>query len=163
MLTSREFVELEDGEEQEEEVRVRTDEEIVQEVAREAAQRDGKIADKCEEGPDPDSDDEEQVNLAEMMDAATKLENGAAEIGGCGSELSALCRKFRVELRRAMNREAQQLCHAPGWGHIVLHYVTSIILHNAENALEFRGNRHYALLHFLLYHKTEVFGCGSST
>ena len=41
-------------------------------------------------------------------------------------------------------------------GHIVLHYVTIIILHDAENALEFRGNGPYALLQFLLYiHETK--------
>ena len=67
----------------------------------------------------------------------------------------SFCRKFRVELQRAMNREAQRrtivsrvtLCVGASsfvtllaGGHIVLHYVTIIILHNAENALEFRGN-----------------------
>ena len=43
-----------------------------------------------------------------MQANQAQLENGAAGIGGCGSELSVLCRKFGVELRRAMNREAQQ-------------------------------------------------------
>jgi len=36
------------------------------------------------------------------MDAATKLENGAPTIGAYGPELSKLCRKFRVKLRKVM-------------------------------------------------------------
>ena len=105
VLTANEFVEL-DGEEEEEEVKLRTDEEIVEEVTREMAGPDGETVDEVEE--DDDSDDEESISLAEMMDAAMKLENGAPMVGGCGTELSALCRRFRVELRRAMDQEARQ-------------------------------------------------------
>ena len=43
-----------------------------------------------------------------MQANQAQLENEAAGIGGCGSELSVLCPKFRVELQRAINREAQQ-------------------------------------------------------
>ena len=85
-----------------------------------------------------------------MQANQAQLENGAAGIDGCGSELSVLCRKFRVELQRAMNREAQHrtivsrvtlYVAASGFvtllagGHIVLHYVTIIILHNAEKCI----------------------------
>lgn len=106
-LTPQEFIEL-DVEDEEEEVRVRTDEEIVEEVRREEARLNGETVDGDEEGDDGDDVDEEQITLAEMMDAAMKLENGAPTVGSYGPELSRLCRKFRVELRRAMVLEAQQ-------------------------------------------------------
>ena len=106
VLTANEFVELEGEDEEEEEVKLRTDEEIVEEVTRELAGPEGETVDEVEE--DNDSDDEEPLSLAEMMDAAMKLENGAPMVGGCGTELSALCRRFRIELRRAMDQEARQ-------------------------------------------------------
>jgi hypothetical protein len=102
VLTANEFVELE-GEKEEEEVRVRTDEEIVEEVTRGTG---GETVDDVEE--DGDSDDDEHISLAAMMDAATKLENGAPRVGGSGQELSSVCRKFRLALRRLMMEEAQQ-------------------------------------------------------
>ena len=105
-LTPQEFIELDGEEQEEEEVRLRTDEEIVGEVARETAQLNGETVDD-DEG-DGDDDDKEQITLTEMMVAAMKLENGAPTVGGCGPELSNLCRKFRVELRKAMILEAQQ-------------------------------------------------------
>lgn len=43
-----------------------------------------------------------------MMDAATKLENRALLVGGCGPELLNLCHKFKFELRRMIVLEAQQ-------------------------------------------------------
>ena len=106
VLTANEFVELEGEDEEEEEVKLRTDGEIVEEVTRELAGPEGETVDEVEE--DNDSDDEEPLSLAEMMDAAMKLENGAPMVGGCGTELSALCRRFRIELRRAMDQEARQ-------------------------------------------------------
>jgi hypothetical protein len=104
VLTPQEFVEL-DGE-QEEEGQLRTDEEIVEEVTRGATKFDEEGIVDEDEGDG--CDDDEQISLAEMMDAATKLENGALTIGGCGPELSNLCCKFRIELRRMMLLEAQQ-------------------------------------------------------
>ena len=95
-----------DGEEEGEEVKLRTDEEIVEEVIGETARLDGEMADGDEENDDDDDDDE--ITLAELMDAAMKLENGAPAIGGHGAELSNLCRKFRGELRKAMLLEARQ-------------------------------------------------------
>ena len=106
VLTANEFVELEGEDEEEEEVKLRTDGEIVEEVTRELAGPEGETVDEVEE--DNDSDDEEPLSLAEMMDAAMKLENGAPMVGGCGTELSALCRRFGIELRRAMDQEARQ-------------------------------------------------------
>lgn len=115
VLTAQEFIEL-DGEEEEEEegeVKLRTDEEIVGEVTREMARLNGEAVDEDEgdgnvDDNDEDDEDEVQVTLAEMMDAAMKLESGAPMVGGCGPELSNLCRKFRVEVRRMMMLEARQ-------------------------------------------------------
>ena len=103
-LTPQEFIEL-DGEEEDEEVKLRTDEEIIEEVTGEIAQLNGEVVDEDEED---DEDDEEHITLTEMMDAATRLEKGAPAIGSHGAELSSLCRKFRVELRKAMLLEARQ-------------------------------------------------------
>ena len=64
--------------------------------------------------PDVDQDkedndnDEEPINLAELMEMARKLENEAPTVGGSGFEVSKLCRRFRLELRRVMNLKAQQ-------------------------------------------------------
>lgn len=107
-LTPHEFIELDgEGEEEEEEVRLRTDEEIVEDVTREAARLNGEEV-VIEDGEGDESDDEEQITLTDMMDAATKLENGAFSVGRYGPELSSLCRKFRVELRKVMVLESQQ-------------------------------------------------------
>jgi hypothetical protein len=103
VLTPQEFIEL-DGE-QEEERQSRTDEEIVEEITRGMATLDN---DEIIEDEDDGCGDEEEISLAEMMDAATKLEKGALTVGGCGPELSNLCRKFRVELRKTILLEAQQ-------------------------------------------------------
>ena len=105
-LTPHEYVKL-DGEEEEEGVGPRTDEEIVEEIRRETAKLNGEVVD-ADEGDSGNNDEEEPITLTEMMDAATKLESGAPMMGGCGPELSNLCRKFRVELRRIMILEAQQ-------------------------------------------------------
>jgi len=42
------------------------------------------------------------------MDVATKLETGVPTVGSHGSELSKLCRKFRVQLRKVIALEAQK-------------------------------------------------------
>ena len=102
VLTPQEFIEL-DGE-QEEERQSRTDEEIVEEITRGMATLDDEEIVEDED----DGCDDEEISLSEMMDAATKLEKGALTVGGCGPELSSLCRKFRVELRKMILLEAQQ-------------------------------------------------------
>jgi hypothetical protein len=110
-LTPREFIELDGDVAEEEEAKMRTDDEIVEEVMKGTARLNGEAVDEDEGDRDDDDDDDDdlvEVTLAEMMDAATKLENGAPMVGGCGPELSSLCRKFRVELRRMMILEAQQ-------------------------------------------------------
>ena len=106
-LTPHQFIELEGEGEEEGDVNLRTDEEIVEEIRREAARFNGEVVNE-DEGDVSDDDDEVEVTLAEMMDAAMKLENGAPTVGGCGPQLSNLCRKFRIDLRRAMVLEAQQ-------------------------------------------------------
>ena len=64
--------------------------------------------------PDVDQDKEdndndgELINLAELMEVARKLENEAPTVGGSGFEVSKLCRRFRLELKRVMNLKAQQ-------------------------------------------------------
>jgi hypothetical protein len=76
---------------------------------KETAWLNGEAVDEDEDDRDDDDNDNlVEVTLAEMMDAATKLENGAPMVGGCNPELSSLCRKFRDELRRMMILEAQQ-------------------------------------------------------
>ena len=88
------------------------------------------------------------------MAAALKLENGAPAVGSCGTELSALCRRFRVELRRVMDQEARQTTLAdsrpmilsrPWLGATMLQYVTVLIMYNGENAVRFLGDGPYAL------------------
>ena len=37
-------------------------------------------------------------SLTEIMDAAMKLENETPAVGGCGSEPSKLCRRFRADV-----------------------------------------------------------------
>ena len=152
-----------DSEKEEEEVRLRTDGEIVEDIRKETTWVNGETVNEDEGDGEDCNDDDEQITLAEMMDAAVKLEGGAPTVGGCGPELSNLCRKFRIELRRVMMLKAQQMtlddffaanpqvCHTLAGCHIVLHCVTNIITHNADNALRFWGNRQYALLQFLLY------------
>ena len=85
----------------------RTDEEIVEEIRRQTARLNGEVVD-ADEGDSGDDGEEEPITLTEMMDAATRLESGAPMVGGRGPELSNLCHKFRVELRRIMILEAQQ-------------------------------------------------------
>ena len=64
---------------------------------------------KDEEGDNSDDDDDvAHVSRAEMMEAAAKLEIGALTAGGCGPELSDLCRKFRIELGRLTILEMRQ-------------------------------------------------------
>ena len=103
------FIELE-GEEEEvrEEVRLRTDDEIVAEVTREEAKLDGEDTDVDEDKEDTDNDEKPGMTLAEMMDTAMRLENEAPTAGGCGSEVAKILRRFRLELRRTMDLEAQQ-------------------------------------------------------
>ena len=103
-LTAEEFVDL-DGEEEEEEVKLRTDDEIVEEITRGGTRlSDKEVVDEDDE----DSDGEEQITLTEMMDAAMKLERGAPSVGGSSPDLSNLCRKFRLEVQRIMVLEAKQ-------------------------------------------------------
>jgi hypothetical protein len=90
------FVELE-GKEEGEEVRLRTDEEIIEEVKKDMAPPEEAI----DETKD-DSDEDELVSLAVMMDATMKLESRAPGVGGRRSELLKLCHKFRVELSKSM-------------------------------------------------------------
>ena len=110
-LTPHEFIEL-DNKKEEEEVKLRTDDEIVEDIRKETARVNGETVDEDEDGEDDDNDNDndndEQITLAGMMDAAMKLETGAPTVGGCGPELSNLCRKFRFELRKVMMLEAQQ-------------------------------------------------------
>ena len=47
-----------------------------------------------------DGDDEEQITLAEMMDLAMKLENGAPAIGAHGDKLSSLSPSSELSLGR---------------------------------------------------------------
>ena len=88
--------------------------------------------------------------MQEVMAAATKLENRALSVRGCGLELSILCRKFRVELERMMVLEAKQiyihsiathrLVTLLAMCHVELRYVTIFVLHDVQNALGFLGN-----------------------
>ena len=94
-----------EGEGEEEEVKLRMDDEIVKEVIVEEARRNGEVVDKDDEESDCE---EPMISLAEMMDVATKLEKGAPAVGSCCSELLKLCRKVRVELRWVINLKAQQ-------------------------------------------------------
>ena len=86
-LTAEEFVDL-DGEEEEEEVKPRTDDEIIEEITRGGTQLSDK---EVVNEDDEDSDGEEQITLTEMMDVVMKLERGAPSVGGSGPDLSNLC------------------------------------------------------------------------
>ena len=99
-LSAEEFIEL-NGKEEKEEVKLRTDDKIVEEVKGETAQ---EVVVEDED----DSDNKEQATLTEMMDAAMKLEKGASSLGGCGPELSNLCHRFRLEVQRVMILKAKQ-------------------------------------------------------
>ena len=67
-MTPHEFNEL-DSEKEEEEVRLRTDGEIVEDIRKETTWVNGETVNEDEGDGEDCNDDDEQITLAEMMDA----------------------------------------------------------------------------------------------